>query len=102
MRFIRNQCAGLMAVTASSQDSAMRKPSPSSVLIVFLAACMLQMAFASVAGAQTSVVFALSAYSVAESNTQAIITLVLTNGTSSVTNTVGFATAGGTASNGVE
>ena len=103
MRFTRGQCAGSMAVMASNKDLAMRKPSPSSVLLGFLAACTLQMAFASVAGAQTGVVaFSQSAYSVAESNTQAVINLVLTNGPSSETNIIGFATAGGTASNGVD
>jgi hypothetical protein len=71
-------------------------------LFAFLAICTLQVMFASQAGAQTGVVaFSQATYSVAEGNTQAIITLVRT-GDASETGTVDFATTGGTASNGLD
>jgi hypothetical protein len=72
-------------------------------LFALLAVCTLQMAFASIASAQTSIVaFSDSTYSVAIINTQAVITLVLTSGPSTATNTVDYTASDGTASNGVD
>ena len=100
MRFTRSQCAGSKGVTASSEGSAKRSPSPIGVLVAFLAASMLQMTFASLAGAQTSVVaFSQSSFTVNENQSNAVITVVCPGCTNDAV-TVNYSTSNGTATAG--